>query len=728
MSLDVSERLDRDGSVELRDITGFSDLILELRRYLDGNQIADVIRACEFGMHAHAGQVRLNGEPYISHPVAVARILAGMRLDHRSIMAALLHDVIEDTPTAKEHIAHLFDAEVAGLVDGVSKLTQIQFKSKAEAQAESFLKMMLAMSQDIRVMLIKLADRLHNMRTLDVMRPDKRRRIARETLTLYAPIANRLGMNALRIELEDLSFAALHPFRYRVLAEVVERARSNRKRVLDQVETALKSALAREHVGAQVTGRDKHLYSLYLRLRNRETTFSELTDLYACRIQVERVDDCYRALGIAHAVYKPVPGRFRDYIAIPKANGYQSLHTVLFGPHGVPIELQIRTREMDLLAEVGVVAHWQYPFTEHAAPGGTQDRAREWMHSIMEMQQRVGSSVEFLESVKGDLFPDEIYVFTPKGRIMRLPVGATPVDFAYAVHTDIGNRCAAAKVDRRIVPLSTPLRNGQTVEILTSESVQPNPAWLNFITTARARTSIRHYLKHLKADEAAALGRRLLERALSTYRLMLDEIQDTVWQQVLAHMGVSTREALFEALGLGEYMAPLVARRLAQEAGAGVDADALPADQAHEALTIRGTEGMVVTLGRCCHPIPGDRILGFLSSGRGIVIHTQTCRNLNEYRKHPDKWIDVQWESHPEREFPVEIRMEAANQRGVLAQITAEMARMDTNIEHVTVDEKYGHTSSLVFTITVRDRLHLARILRHLHAMPCVIRVSRSKA
>jgi RelA/SpoT family (p)ppGpp synthetase len=728
MSLDVSERLDRDGSVELRDITGFSDLILELRRYLDESQIAEVIRACEFGMQAHAGQERLSGEPYISHPVAVAHILARMRLDHRSIMAALLHDVIEDTPTAKEHIAHLFHPEVAELVDGVSKLTQIQFKSKAEAQAESFLKMMLAMSQDIRVMLIKLADRLHNMRTLDVMRPDKRRRIARETLNLYAPIANRLGMNALRTELEDLSFAALHPFRYRVLAEVVERARGNRKRVLDQVETALRSALAREHVGAQVTGRDKHLYSLYLRLRNRETTFSELTDLYACRIQVERVDDCYRALGIAHAVYKPVPGRFRDYIAIPKANGYQSLHTVLFGPHGVPIELQIRTREMDLLAEVGVVAHWQYPFTEHTAPGGTQDRAREWMHSIMEMQQRVGSSQEFLESVKGDLFPDEIYVFTPKGRIMRLPVGATPVDFAYAVHTDIGNRCAAAKVDRRIVPLSTPLRNGQTVEILTSESVQPNPAWLNFITTARARTSIRHYLKHLKADEAAALGRRLLERALTAYRLVLDQIPEPVWRQTLGDMNVASREGLFQALGLGEYMAPLVARRLAQEAGVGVEADALPADQTHEALTIRGTEGMVVTLGRCCHPIPGDRILGFLSSGRGIVIHSQTCRNLNEYRKHPDKWIDVQWESHPEREFPVEIRMEAANQRGVLAQITAEMARMDTNIEHVTVDEKYGHTSSLVFTITVRDRLHLARILRHLHAMPCVIRVGRSKA
>ncbi|MDY6955878.1 MAG: RelA/SpoT family protein [Pseudomonadota bacterium] len=728
MSLDVSERLDRDGSVGLQDITGFPELIRELQSYLDDSQIAEVTRACTFSMEAHAGQIRLSGEPYISHPVAVAHILAKMRLDHRSIMAALLHDVIEDTPTAKEHIAQLFDPEVAELVDGVSKLTQIQFKSKAEAQAESFLKMMLAMSQDIRVMLIKLSDRLHNMRTLDVMRPDKRRRIARETLTLYAPIANRLGMNALRVELEDLSFAALHPFRYRVLAELIERARGNRKRVLDQVESALRSALGREHVTAQVTGRDKHLYSLYLRLRNRETTFHELGDIYACRIQVERVDDCYRALGVAHGVYKPVPGRFRDYIAIPKANGYQSLHTVLFGPHGVPIELQIRTREMELLAEVGVVAHWQYPFTEQTAPGGTQDRAREWMHSIMEMQKRVGSSQEFLESVKGDLFPDEIYVFTPKGRIMRLPVGATPVDFAYAVHTDIGNRCAAVKVDRRIVPLSTPLRNGQTVEILTSESVQPNPAWLNFITTARARTNIRHYLKNLKADEAAALGRRLLERALTAYQLILDQIDDGVWQQVLVDMGIAGRDALFEAIGLGEYMAPLVARRLAQLTGLGTDVERLASAEQRDALAIKGTEGLVVTFGRCCHPIPGDRILGFLSSGRGIVIHTQVCRNLNEYRKHPDKWIDVQWADHPDREFPVEIRMEATNQRGVLAQITAEMARLDANIEHVSVDEKYGHTSSLVFTITVRDRLHLARILRHLHAMTCVIRVGRSKS
>ena len=728
MSLDVSERIDRDGSVGLLDIPGYPQLLHELQRYLDESQIAEVVRACTFGMEAHAGQIRLNGEPYISHPVAVARILAMMRLDYRSIMAALLHDVIEDTPTAKEHIVQRFDPEVAELVDGVSKLTQIQFKSKAEAQAENFLKMMLAMSQDIRVMLIKLADRLHNMRTLDVMRPDKRRRIARETLTLYAPIANRLGMNALRCELEDLSFAALYPFRYRVLAELVERARGNRKRVLDQVEMALGAALGRENVVAQVVGRDKHLYSLYLRLRNRETTFSELAEIYACRVQVERVDDCYRALGVAHSVYKPVPGRFRDYIAIPKVNGYQSLHTVLFGPHGVPIELQIRTREMDLLAEVGVVAHWQYPFTEQTAPGGTQDRAREWMHSILEMQKRVGSSQEFLESVKGDLFPDELYVFTPKGRIMRLPVGATPVDFAYAVHTDIGNRCAAAKVDRRVVPLSTPLRNGQTVEILTSESALPNPAWLNFIITARARANIRHYLKNLKTDEAVALGHRLMARALTAYGVVLDQIDGAVWERVVADLGMGSLDALLQAVGLGEHMAPLVARRLVQHAGLGADLDASSAAGDRAALAIQGTEGLVVTFGRCCHPIPGDRILGFLSSGRGIVIHTQSCRNLSEYRKHPDKWIDVQWADHPDREFSVEIRMEATNQRGVLAQITAEMARMDANIEHVTVDEKYGQTASLVFTLTVRDRLHLARILRHLHAMTCVIRVTRGKS
>ncbi|MDY6942605.1 MAG: bifunctional GTP diphosphokinase/guanosine-3',5'-bis pyrophosphate 3'-pyrophosphohydrolase [Pseudomonadota bacterium] len=713
------------GSEESR--FGPEDLRQLLATYLGPEEIADVDRAYAFGARAHEGQRRLTGEPYIYHPLAVARILAEMRLDHRSIMAAILHDVIEDTPTAKEHIAEEFDQEVADLVDGVSKLTQINNKSKAEAQAESFRKMMLAMVEDIRVILIKLADRVHNMRTLGVMRPEKRRRIARETLGIYGPIANRLGMNSMRLELEDLGFAALYPLRYRVLSEAMKRARGNRKRIIQQIEETLSGALAEEGIEAQVAGREKHLYSLYQKMRNKELSFAEVLDMYACRIIVDKVDTCYRALGVAHNLYKPVPGRFKDYIAIPKANGYQSIHTVLFGPHGVPIEVQIRTREMEYVAEAGVAAHWQYKLGDGSV-SSPQQRAREWLHTILEMQRRAGNSMEFLENVKVDLFPDEIYVFTPKGNILRLPVGATPVDFAYAVHTDVGNRCAAAKVDRRLVPLSTSLRSGQTVEVITSDHAHPNPVWLNFIVTARARANIRHYLKNLREEEAAALGRRLLERSLAPFQLSLEQVAPAVLDQVVAELDASVLDELLVGIGLGQHMAPLVARRILDKSGVAVGGEVSGLSMDRTPLAIKGTEGMVVTYGRCCHPIPGDPILGFLSAGRGIVIHKQNCHNVGEFRKHPDKWIDVEWEEQLNREFPVEIRLEAENQRGVLAVVAAAISQMGSNIEHVSVEEKFGNSSALNFTVTVRDRRHLARIMRRLRSMPSVIRITRAKS
>lgn len=704
---------------------GADELRALLATYLPPEQVAEVDRGYEFSARAHAGQQRLSGEPYIFHPLAVARILAEMHMDHQSVIAALLHDVIEDTPTAKDEIAGAFGDEVAALVDGVSKLTQINTRSKAEAQAESFRKMMLAMVQDIRVILIKLADRLHNMRTLGIMPPEKRRRIARETLGIYAPIANRLGMNHMRLELEDLGFAALYPARYRVLSEAMKRARGNRKRIIGQVEVVLSRALTEEGVEGQVLGREKHLYSLYQKMRRKELSFSDVLDVYAFRIVVDKVDTCYRVLGICHNLYKPVPGRFKDYIAIPKTNGYQSLHSTLFGPHGVPLEIQIRTREMDHVAESGIAAHWQYKLGDSAG-AGPQARAREWLTNVLEMQRQAGNSLEFLENVKVDLFPEEVYLFTPKGEILRLPVGATAVDFAYAVHTDVGNRCVAAKVDRRVVPLSTQLRSGQTVEIITSSSAHPNPAWLNFIVTARARANIRHYLKQLRGEEAATLGARMLERALAPFHVSLGQVPQAAKQATLAEMDLASMDQLLQGIGLGQHMAPLTARRILQHMGISTEVEAVPTDRTP--LAIKGTEGMVVTFARCCRPIPGDRILGYLSSGRGIVIHTQSCRNLSEFRKHPDKWIDVQWAETIDREFPAEIRLEAVNQRGVLATMASEISQLGSNIENVQVDDRDGISSTLNFVVQVRDRVHLARIMRRLRGMSCVVRVNRPRS
>jgi len=703
-----------------------SDLLDLLESYLETEQVREIYRAYLFGAEAHEGQTRVSGEPYIYHPIEVAHILAEMRMDAESIIAGILHDVIEDTGTLKETVTSEFSEDVAELVDGVSKLTQIKFESQAEAQAENFRKMILAMVRDIRVILVKLADRLHNMRTLGVMRSEKRRRIARETLEIYAPIANRLGMNQVRLELEELGFAALYPMRYRVLSSAVKKARGNRKEILNKIESAIQQRLDEEQLSCRLLSREKHLYSLYKKIRDRVGSFTEVFDVYAFRVIVDSVDTCYRVLGMMHNLYKPVPGKFKDYIAIPKTNGYQSLHTVLFGPYGVPIEVQIRSEDMERVAEVGIAAHWLYKSSEKTGSNNAQTRAREWLRELLEMQRNAGNSLEFLESVKIDLFPDEVYVFTPAGDILELPRGATAVDFAYAVHTDVGNTCIAAKIDRRLAPLRTPLLNGQTVEVITATGAHPNPAWLNFVSTAKARTNIRHYLKNLQNDEATELGQRLLDKALQNINSALADIQDQPFDQVITECGFKSRESLYADIGLGNRMAMLVARRLVPMEEGGEEK---ARETGHsKPLAIRDTEGMVVHFARCCRPIPGDAIVGFISSGRGLVIHTETCKNLSDFRRRPEKWIDVEWQPGIKGEFPAEIRVDVSNQKGVLATIAAEISETGSNIENVSIEERDGLDTSMNFTVAVHDRGHLARVMRCIRKLPAVMRISRSKS
>jgi len=702
--------------------TGISQLLDKLETYLPPAQIERVREAYDYGAEKHQGQKRVSGEPYITHPVAVADILADLRLDGDTLVAAILHDVIEDTPTAKAEIASLFGQVVAELVDGVSKLDQIQFKNRQEAQAESFRKMLLAMVRDIRVIMVKLADRTHNMRTLGVMPPIKRRRSARETLEIYAPIAERLGLYAVKLELEDLGFRALYPYRYKVLERELKRARGNQKEFIGKIAESIKGALKKVGVGGGVEGREKHLYSIYKKMQTKGISLNEMVDVYGFRIIVDSADTCYRVLGIVHSLYKPMPGRFKDYIAIPRVNGYQSLHTTLFGPNGIPIEVQIRSEQMHRVAESGIAAHWKYKSGGDVYGGIEADRAREWLANLVQIQEG-GSSEEFLESVKVDLFPDKVYVFTPKGKILRLPSGATAVDFAYAIHTDVGNRCVAAKVDRRLVPLRTPLRNGQTVEIITAKGATPNPSWSGFLVTAKARAAIRQYLKNMKRGEAAELGRRMLGLALEEFSLNLKKIPQTEIDSVVKELNLRDAEELFEKIGLGERLAPLVARRL-QPLSEEADKKA----PAGGPLMIAGTEGLVVTYARCCFPIPNDPIMAYLSTGRGVMIHRQNCGNLAEYRKQPEKWISVAWEATHDRLFSSEIQLEVGNRVGVLAAVAASVAGTETNIDHVVLEERDSETSALTLELQVRDRKHLARIIKTVRRMPDVQRVFRSLA
>ncbi len=697
---------------------GLKELLASVGTYLPADQVARIREAAEFGTSAHHGQKRLSGEPFIAHPVATAAILADLRLDADTIVAAILHDVIEDTPTPKDQLATRFGADVAELVDGVTKLDQIKFKSREEAQAESFRKMLLAMVRDLRVILVKLADRMHNMRTIDAMAPARRRAIARETLEIYAPIAERLGLYNIKLELEDLGFKALYPRRYQVLERALRRARGNQKEFLKKIEQQLNAGLLKGGIQAQVLTREKHLYSIYSKMRRKRVLLNEIVDVYGIRIVVDSPDICYRALGAVHSVFKPMPARFKDYIAIPRVNGYQSLHTTLFGPNGVPIEVQIRTADMHRVAEAGIAAHWKYK-TGGDADSSQQERTREWLSNLVSLQE-AGSSEEFLESVKVDLFPDKVYVFTPKGQILRLPSGATVVDFAYTVHTDIGNRCVAAKVDRRLTPLRTVLRNGQTVEIISAKGATPNPSWVNFVVTAKARTAIRHYLKGLRRKEAIALGARLLAQALGEFSLTLDDSTPEVRSAALGELGMKDFDELYEKIGLGERLAPLVARRLLPSATASGGGLA--------PLAIAGTEGLLVTYARCCFPIPYDPIFAFLSTGRGVVIHRENCVNVEDYRKHPENWLPVTWQTAPDRLFSSEIRVYVVNRTGVLAAVAAAIASTETNIDHVSIDEQDSDTAVLTFELRVRDRRHLARLVRVIRRMADVTRVTRTIA
>ncbi len=721
---------------------GVKELLSKVGSYLPPDQVARVREAAEFGAAAHQGQTRITGEPYITHPVAAADILAELHLDADTLVGAILHDVIEDTPIAKDEIARRFGQDVAEIVDGVTKLDQIQFKNREEAQAENFRKMLLAMVRDLRVILVKLADRTHNLRTIHALPLAKRRAIARETLDIYAPVAERLGLYSMKLELEDLGFCTLYPQRYRVIERALKKARGNQKEFLSKIHSQLQAALKKAGIPGRVEAREKHLYSIYKKMLRKRRPLAEIVDVYGLRIIVESVDTCYRALGVVHSVYKPMPGRFKDYIAIPRVNGYQSLHTTLFGPNAVPIEVQIRTEDMDRVAESGIASHWKYK--EGDSEGSAQqERARKWLSNLVEMQEGDSTSEEFIESVKVDLFPDKVYVFTPRGEILRLPRGATVVDFAYAVHTDIGNRCVAAKVDRRLAPLRTVLRNGQTCQIITAKGASPNPSWVNFVVTAKARSAIRHYLKGLRRGEAVDLGKRLLSQALAEFDLELDDIPRPAWEAALPELGLKEPDELYEKLGLGERLAPLVARRLlpasrpdgtqrdasGNGAGAstGAGAGALAPGGAAP-LAVAGTEGLLVSYAHCCYPLPHEPILAFLSTGRGIVIHREICGNVEDYHKHPENWLPVTWQHRIARLFLSEIRVEAVNRMGVLAALSAAIANTQTNVSHVTIEQRDAETSVIVFVLEIADRKHLARVIRVLRRMPDVLRVERTMA
>ncbi len=695
-----------------------------LRSYLSADQSNGVRRAYFFAEQAHHGQFRRSGEPYITHPLAVARILAEMHMDDQSLMAAMLHDVIEDTGINKAAISTQFGAPVAELVDGVSKLTQMEFASLAEKQAENFQKMALAMAKDIRVILVKLADRLHNMRTLGVLQPEKRRRIARETLEIYAPIAMRLGMNTVRMEFEDLGFTALHPMRAERIRAALKNARGNRNELVEKIRHQLEAALEQEGHDVEVVGREKHLYSIYKKMRTKKKSFHEIMDIFAFRIIVDSVDTCYRVLGAVHSLYKPVPGEFKDYIAIPKANGYQSLHTILMGMHGVPIEIQIRTRDMEEMANNGIAAHWLYKSDGQSA-NGSHARARQWVQGLLEMQQRAGNSMEFIESVKIDLFPDEIYVFTPKGKILELPRGATAVDFAYAVHTDVGNSCVACRINRRLAPLSEPLQSGATVEILTAPGARPNPSWFNYAVTGKARTNIRHFLKHQTREDSVALGKRLLEKALSALGTSLDDLPPEQVKDYLKSYTYKQLPDLLDDIARGNRPPAITAQQLAGEV---VEGDKGQDEGQVQAVAIRGTEGFMLSYAKCCHPIPGDPIAGYLSSERGMVVHREGCHNFAELRdEHSERLVALRWDDQVEGEFSVELRVEVENRRGMIAVLATRINSMDVNIEKISTEDKDYQFTFVDLVMSVKNRVHLARIMKRIRSAPSVRRVSRAK-
>lgn len=695
-------------------------LIEEVSAYLKPQDVDYIREAIEFSRIAHHGQMRKSGEPYVTHPIAVARILTTLHIDVQAVVAALLHDVVEDTDVTGDDIAEKFGKPVAELVDGVSKLDRLQFETREDAQAENFRKMLLAMARDVRVILIKLADRLHNMRTLESMEREKCERIARETMDIYAPIANRLGLHDIYHELEDLSFKHLHPNRYAVLSKALKVARGNRREVVSKILVAIYQRLNEQNIHADVTGREKDIYSIYKKMQSKSLAFAEVLDIYGFRVLVDDVPSCYVALGALHGLYKPIPGKFKDYIAIPKVNGYQSLHTTLFGPFSTPIEIQIRTHEMHRIADAGVASHWLYK-SGHESINDLHQKTHQWLQELLESLSQSSDSSEFLEHLKVDLFPDEVYVFTPKGMIMSLPRGATAVDFAYSVHTDVGNRCIAVKVNHELAPLRTELRNGDRVEVITAPHAKPNPAWLGYVATSKARGHIRHFLKTMQSGESAQLGERLLNQALHTLGVKPQDMDEAHWNKLLRDTGVKTREDILADIGLGRRLNMVVARQLASigETSPGEIA-------ANAVVTIQGTEGMAVQFAKCCCPIPGDPVIGVIKSGQGLVVHTHDCPTLRRGRSGSEQWLDVVWDKNISRAFEISIKLIVANQRGVLAKIAAAIADAESNISNVNFINE-GEYTALNFTLEVSNRLHLANVMRSLRKVPEVVRIIRVK-
>jgi len=711
-------------------MSDISEFTRHLGNYLPPPDVALVERAFHFSDSAHVGQFRKSGEPYITHPLAVASILAQWRLDAHGLAAALLHDVMEDTAVTKAELESRFGKPVADMVDGVSKLDQIEFNSREEAQAESFRKMLLAMAQDVRVILIKLADRLHNMRTLDAMAPAHRRRIARETIDIYAPIANRLGLNALYVELQDLAFKHLYPLRFRVLANAIKAARGNRREVMNRLLDVIREGFAKSGIAAAVTGREKSIYSVYKKMREKRYSFSQVFDIFGVRVLVPDPTSCYAALGVLHGLYKPIPGKFKDYVAIPKANGYQSLHTTLFGPFGTPLEAQIRTHDMNRIAEAGVAAHWLYKSGGELDLAQAQRDTARWLQSLLEIQSESRDSKEFLENIKGDLFPDEVYVFTPKGKIMALPQGATAVDFAYAVHTDIGHHCVAARINYELQPLRTELKNGDHVEILTSPTARPNPSWLSFVGTGKARSRIRHFLKGLQQKESAALGERLLTQALATLKAAPEQITWERWESLQREYGARSQLEILADIGVGKRLSFVVAQALTRGTGRIAESSVpVPAPGARSgALTLRGVEGVAIQYAKCCRPIPGDKVIGQFRKGQGLLVHTRDCATLRKQRADPEQLVDVEWAHDVEGVFDAGIRLLIEDRRGLLAELALAIADADANIDNVSLERPDGgEVSAIFFSVQVKDRRHLAHVIRAVKRVESVRRVARAR-
>ena len=693
--------------------------------YLKKSEIQDVYRAYHYAFECHIDQKRRSGEPYITHPVSVACIAANLHLDGPSIIAALLHDVVEDTPATLKEVESKFGKQVAKLVDGLSKLDKLNFNDVVEAQAENFRKMLLAMSSDIRVMIIKLCDRTHNMQTLEHLNEQKIKRIAQETVDIYAPIANRLGLNRIYQELENLCFKHIHPLRHQTITKAIASARGNRKEVVEKILIEVEAKLKKEKIKAEILGREKQPASIHKKMAEKNLGFSEISDIYAFRIIVEDIKDCYHALGVLHSLYKPIPGRFKDYIAIPKANGYQSLHTTLFGPFGMPLEIQIRTLLMNNLAEAGVAAHWMYKTKENQVTRLQQD-TNQWLKRLLEIQSDSADSLEFLEHLKVDLFPDEVYVFSPKGKIFVLPKGSTAVDYAYAVHTDVGNSCFVCKINNELVPLRTEVKTGDHIEIITGPMAKPNPSWLNFVITGKARSQIRAFMKKAESSDLVILGYSILNKALKAFHIEPDSIKKKHWDKLLHDYHLKNKDEILIDIALGKRVNIMVAHQLSTIVSG--QSSVGRQEKFLDVISIKGSEGMAIDLADCCHPIPGDPILGYIDKDRGLIIHTHECNEIKKIKVDPEKWVDVEWEPNPDRLFKVKLDILVSNERGVLAKIASVIAEMESNIDKLTTEESDGGGfTSIHFLIEVKSRIHLADIIRNLRKIEQVSRITRFK-